>query len=237
MITYEDKGEQLKGIALPKWPAMVVIGERVTKKQAAEILVKTDFHAPDFHYAGNDDQHALELNNIFGIPSFKLENDQYQQLTDLRKEMEKLDLYYLANDQIVTSYIGGPHGWCDWNGNIFCNTFNIGKWPGVGGVADEWEKIAQAFPFLTLRCQLFNEETCGNNLEPVVDYAVENGDVVVSASIGGILTPPICDTISNIMNLQNPFGERGITIEHLKKKLVEVYGTIPQLGVDSNPKS
>ena len=37
-------------IGLPKWPALVVKGKKITKEEAAEILIRTD----DFWFSAND---------------------------------------------------------------------------------------------------------------------------------------------------------------------------------------
>ena len=47
-------------VELPKWPALVVIGESVTKEQAMEILIRTD----SLYFGCNDKEWEEELNFI-----------------------------------------------------------------------------------------------------------------------------------------------------------------------------
>jgi hypothetical protein len=78
---------------------------------------------------------------------------------------------------IMSSWIGGPHGWIDWEGNIGCNLYNIGKWPAMIDVEWEWNSIAKAFPFLKLRAQLFSGEISEEGITPLVEYVVADGAV------------------------------------------------------------
>ena len=45
MIVYAQNAD---AIYLPKWPAMVVRGEKITEERAAEVLVKTDYHLRNY---------------------------------------------------------------------------------------------------------------------------------------------------------------------------------------------
>jgi hypothetical protein len=46
---------------LPKWPALLVKGESVTKEQAIEILIRTD----DLEFSCNEREFSSELSKIF----------------------------------------------------------------------------------------------------------------------------------------------------------------------------
>jgi hypothetical protein len=220
---------------LPKWPALVVAGKRVTERQAAEILIRTDSTLPEFTYAGNDKHHAARLNALFGIGNHNMvastteEHQAYwEKVQDLRSRIGKLRLAYLCNNQIVSSWVGGPHGWCNWNGDIFANNYNIGKWPSVRDVAREWGEIAAAFPFLDLRCQLYSGETCEEG-EPVVEFVISDGVVVVTAP-RGLFTPPVFTPINPAMIFGSTAFEHGISVDELRQKLVMVYGQeVPRL--------
>jgi len=136
-----------------------------------------------------------------------------------RETYKVLDLYYLTNERIMSCWIGGPNGWCDWDGTIGCNNKNIGKWPDVEAVAAEWGLIAEAFPFLNLRCQLFDGETCEEDAKPILLFTVANGRVVVEDSV-----KPIGSFVeSDFRGFFFKGAERGITIPELKKKIKMVY--------------
>ena len=129
-----------------------------------------------------------------------------------------MGLSYLNNNQIVSSWIGGPHGWCDWEGNIYTKNYNIGKWPSVEEVYNEWVTIAEAFPFLSLKSQLLNCEAGQDDIEqkPVVEFVIKDGKVemvepsylITFASFG---VEDMSDRFSN------PYSERGCTIEQFKE--------------------
>lgn len=221
MITYNNTREIHN-----KWPAMIVKGDNVTVDQATEILIRTDHNAPNFTYAGNNKAFAEKLNELFGIREKRDDESfsDYWEVTDkIRKKYKILSLRYLVNDQIVSSWIGGPHGWCDWDGTIGSQNYNIGKWPSVIEVAEEWEIIAKAFPFLNLQCQLFNGETCEENIAPIILFTVKNGNVLVEDSdehLDNIVDEPF--DLEGILTGQK---EKGISISNLSKKIKTVYNT------------
>lgn len=249
--------QNVMDIGLPKWPALLVKGDDVTAVQAAEILVRTDHSMPSFEYAGNDRAHAQRLADIFGIPEEYDDGIGYLQkrteaqeskrvnemhvkwasIEALEKKLGKLPLEYLGNSWIVSSYIGGPHGWCNWEGKIGnCNT-NIGKWPSVEAVTRDWELIAEAFPFLNLECQLCNHEA-GYPKEdqvngPIVKFIVKKGKVKAIPQDPGkdtyIVAPRDSDISRFLSRLHDGCtAEQGISVAELRKKLQKVYGDIPQ---------
>jgi len=220
-------------VGLPKWPALIVAGEKVSEDLASEILIRTDSNLPDYEYVLNDTDYANQIMSLFGMPSrFRgAKRDDfmahYDKVDAIRKKLGILGLDYLKNSRIGSSYIGGPHGWCDWSGNIFCNTYNIGKWPEADTVANEWAKIASVFPTLKLRCQLLDAEQCEDHGVPAVEYMVANGKVIVDKPKGQLL-PVVNDITGNVMGIFNPSRERGIPINTLENKLKSLYGKIPQ---------
>lgn len=224
-------------IDLPKWPALTVVGKRVTIEQAAEILIRTDHNIPNYMYGSNDKEFSQQLMDLFGVPTLHnpsgrlIRSDTvtyFDRMDDLRKRLGVLRLEYLANEQIVSCYVGGPHGWCNWSGDIFTNTYNIGKWPSVGRVADEWGEIAKTFPYLELKSQLFNGESCEGETTPLVEFEVKDGHVGVHKPVSPLV--PVVDSFSygDMLTLLDPRRERGISIEELQEKLENLYGTIPQ---------
>lgn len=220
-------------VNLPKWPALTVVGKKVTGRQAAEILIRTDDYMPDYTWGGNDRDHAKALNDLFGVSVFAYDmpdsdrQKRYDKIRALRQSMGILDLEYLDNSMIVSAWVGGPKGWCDWNGTIFCNYFNVGKWPSVEAVAEDWSKIAEAFPFLDLRSQLYSGETSESDSVPVVEFTVKNGAATVTEPESEIVPVKFLNDMAIINRFTAPFTEHGISIEELREKLELVYGSIP----------
>lgn len=214
----------LYNIGLPKWPALVVVGDNVTKDQAAEILVRTQQWMP----FSNDRQWTAEIRLAFDMPEADMRAEyaerraQYDREYAFAKSIGCLGLEYLTNNQIASSWIGGPHGWCDWSGNIGCHNYNIGKWPSVETVHKEWIAIAEAFPYLTLRSQLFSEESGGDEDGrpgvPLVEFFVAEGKAAV-VEPGPAMKAPVFDMNGavSVMMVPPSFRERGCTIEQLKR--------------------
>lgn len=228
-------------IELPKWPALLVAGDKVTVKQAAEILLKTQLNFPDVSYGTNDRAFTAGCRAIFGIPeeptypkdgSDKVQkkyhaarNAIFDGVTALRAELGILSLRYLQNSQIFSNWIGGPHGWCSWDGRIQACNYNIGKWPSVDEVLADWEEIAAAFPFLKLKCQLCNHEAGYLSYDringPVVLFEVSRGKVTVQPQTPG---KDLYITSSESCSSRLLGSELGSTLAELKSKIELVYG-------------
>jgi hypothetical protein len=221
---------------LPKWPAFVVKGKKVTREQAMEIIIRTD----SLHFSTNDHEFAKQLfEATYGLKAkkgmchislydfFRKENStfEFQKMQDLENTV-KLELgnisnalSYIDNQQIVSAWVGGPHGWCSWDGYIGCNTFNIGKWPSIEEVLKEWKIVAKTFPFLELKCQLFSGEQCEEDEnEPLVEYAIKNGKVRMYLP-KEVLDYPKDDLDMSILRMTSPYGERGCDILKVKNAL------------------
>lgn len=164
-------------IRLPKWPQMMVVGKSITPEQAKEIIFRTDlFFTDSYDYAGGNDQSFTkwyqELANItagnWSITDF------------LREKIKFLDLQYISNDYGSSSFIFGPNGWCNPNGNIYYS-HNIGKWPEVPEVYADWVKVAESFPFLEIEATLYDGESCDSYKSPLCTFIIENGAVTVGA--------------------------------------------------------
>lgn len=198
-----------------KWPAMIVVGEKVTKDQAKEILIRTDRHRLDFSYAGNDHNYRKQLEAC--LP--KSPEQDFKE--SLCKSYGVLELEYLSNDRIVSSWIGGPHGWCDWNGNIFCNNYNVGKWPNDEELLNEWSIIAEAFPFLNLNAWYMSGETSEENTIPVLQIKVQEGKAIIVEDIENPKVPVVPVGMDNLFSILsgNTGRERGCSLETLKEAL------------------
>lgn len=158
----------MENVTLGKWPRLLVVGDPVTVEQANEIIFRTN----DWWATSNSKKFEKSIYKALDI-----ETNQYgwPQISKNFLDLYRiLDLNYLNNARILSSWIGGPHGWCDLGGKIFCNTWNIGKWPEVEEVLEDWETIAEAFPYLRLKSELVTDEGEG---ESVIGFRVSKGKV------------------------------------------------------------
>jgi hypothetical protein len=219
---------------LPKWPALLVVGKPVTREQAMEIILRTD----DLYFSSNDRSFNKLLNEYFYdievtdeyyggenksiAKKINVEENDYKLIWDYKEqknsEIKSLDLHYLSNSRIVSCWIGGAHGWCDWDGNIGTSNYNIGKWPSVGEVYNDWVKIAEEFPFLELTCQLQNSEAGDDDIiaVPVVEYRIKDGKVEMVNPTELIAQYKFDDEVM-IKRFSDPHSERGCTIEMFKE--------------------
>lgn len=204
---------------LSKWPRLLVIGQPVTEQQANEIIIRTTTWRYLFT---NDKEWATAIHRAAGITM--RDNNCWPDMEAANAfvaDMCVLPLEYLANHRIVSPHIIGPHGWCDWDGTIACWDYNIGKWPTIETVWEEWVTIADAFPYLNLTAQLVPRE--GAAPQPVVEFRVFGGRVSVRPS------PPRqiheAGDVSEarvIHRLLAPGGERGVTLDRLNTALAQV---------------
>lgn len=225
---------------LPKWPAFLVIGKPVTKEQAMEILIRTD----ELWFSSNDHEFDQQLNEYFydvKIPKGYLNTydeaiakklcinkEDGERWTKIREyetlknqEVGQINLEYLKNSRIVSSWFGGPHGWCDWEGNIGTYNYNIGKYPSVENVYREWERIAKEFPFLELTCQLMNHEAnCAETVDNpsiVIEFRVKNGKVKMYEPKEKIIKDSFSHESMFEERFTNPHAERGCDIKKFKE--------------------
>lgn len=182
-----------------KWPGLLVKGEPVTPDQAAEILIRTS----QWPLVGNARRARRRLNEMAGFKSWldydtadrnwgaiETHNEAaYQRLGVLRS------LDYLCNQRLLSAWIGGPHGWVDWQGRVFAAQYNIGKWPNIGEVTEEWRVIAKAFPYLRLTCQVLNCEIGyppeSEPVRPTHQWIVKDGKVRVTDNPRSFIIQPI----------------------------------------------
>lgn len=209
---------------LPKWPAFVVKGEAVTQEQAAEIIIRTS-RSLDFSYACNDRDWCRQLNEAVGLAAdpFGGAKGGWEQVQEVDKRYGLLSLEYLGNGCIASAYIGGPGGWIDWTGNVRTGPGqNIGKWPSCEAVLEDWQKIAAAWPFLDLRCQLWSAESGEEGpSHAVIEYVVKDGTVTVLQEVPSPMHPERMDMAGNVLGLLSPASlrERGCTLEQFEGAL------------------
>lgn len=156
-----------------KWPQCVIIGKRVTKEQARDIIRKTDYFFSYKYILGNDTEFVKELRTWMGMPPVWEYGLGQETFYDMNKNLEEwkrkegiLQLNHFNNDWISSSYVGGPSGWCHVNGVIGSNK-NIGKWPSWEEVYDDLKTLGKEFPFLDITAYIMNCESCtGFSWEP-----------------------------------------------------------------------
>jgi hypothetical protein len=211
---------------LGKWSRMVIIGENVTRNQAAEIILRTC----DIYLFTNDSQWRDDLYDALGFLPLKDKRGfpDRDKIDTVRESLGILDINYLQNYQIASCWLGGPHGWCSWDGHIGCDGHNVGKWPSIRRIYDEWKLIAETWKFLKLRCQLWNSEYKEKSSDhetdsesdppaPVVEFIIENGTVTV-ANPNEIISHP-CNVPIFDLSVVIPGGERGCTLEEFKRAI------------------
>jgi hypothetical protein len=209
-----------------KWPRLIVVGEPVSEQRADEILVRTT----DWNNLFSNDRAwkrmVLDVLSKFGHPGDAWDHDAAQQermrrVSDGFAWNERhgiLSLQYLDNDRVMSAWVGGPKGWCDWDGSIGCSNYNIGKWPSDEDVTEDWTSIAEAFPWLTLDAQCLNEEGEGGVAGL---WHVEGGRVTYTEGACELLMVPNQELSFRGMM---PGGERGIYLERLESALARVLG-------------
>lgn len=159
----------------------------MTEEQAAEVI----FCSTDIAYwSSNRKDHDKRVLEILGVP-FE-ETDGWPNVrTDPQNWYEMCDsIYhggyvdYLRMERISTCYVGGLHGFIEWDGTISNHFYNVGKWPSASEILDELEIIATRFPFLDLRFQIVDWEYDDSHERTGeyyvhAEYIVKNGSVTM----------------------------------------------------------
>lgn len=209
-----------------KWPRLLVVGQPVTEHQANEILIRTNqwwwLSCNDRDWNRTVQRVAVE----HGWPAEAARGtdaaiNRTRTLMAWHERHGMLSLEYLGNSQVMSSWIGGAHGWCDWSGRIGCTEYNIGKWPDDDEVTEEWQQIAAAFPYLDLTAQCVDDEGDG---QLCAQWRVRGGEVEYQpnpTTLITALTEP--DTAGWAASLV--FGgrsERGVAAERLREAMAQV---------------
>jgi hypothetical protein len=200
-----------------KWPRLIVVGEPVDPEQADEILVRT----ARWYLSTNDREFEQQVYQTLGIKTVPytehgtLEHPDFWALEKWENAHGVLDLEFLGNQRIASAYIGGPHGWCDWDGTIGSFDYNIGKWPSLESVHAEAKQIAEAFPYLDLRMQFIEEEGEGS-IAAQIDVADGKATIVEP---DGMLVHPTdwvgADPEAMVRRVLEPHRERGVDLQRL----------------------
>jgi hypothetical protein len=204
---------------LTKWPRLLVVGEPVTREQANEILIRTN----SWWMQTNDKAWLRQVCAEYGIKMDRHGDADYKSARAVFDELGVLKLGYLDNDRIMSSWVGGPKGWCDWDGRIGCSTWNIGKWPDGEDVTSDLTAIAEAWPFLTFHAQLISDEGEG---QVVGTWAVRGGKAAMVEPAGRLTEPSEIDAAGMLLRLMSSRsgGERGVSVERLREALAQVRG-------------
>jgi hypothetical protein len=178
--------DDLIDIGLPKWPQMLVTGQPVTVDQAKDIIFRTDFFFTDeCKYSGGN---CKEFNDAYREAALlnKLRDSCGDKWSVLSPVLQKLrahlqcvdDLEYIHNSFGSSAFVFGAHGWCRPDGTISFN-YNVGKWPSVESIYDEWCRVATTFPYLDLHVTLMSDEWCEDVSTPLVNIRVLDGAAVL----------------------------------------------------------
>lgn len=258
-----------------KWPQLLITGEQVTDQNVInEILIATDsFFTETSPYAGGNchkfrklyqeasgalylqklDKYLSEKDVIIKIGEYKC-SLLYYVYEEISKRVNFLQTSYVHNIQASSCFVYGPYGWFDVNGKIQY-VDNIGKWPDVYSVYDDFVMIATRWPFIKLNATCLSVEVQSgldkpNLKHPLFNIKVENGNVTV-------MDPD--PSIHKIKNLDEHFelsdrlipsftehswGEVGITTSHaliiadiVKSHYREILQSIPNKVVMKHIKS
>lgn len=189
-VVYTEAEQLLLNRGLPKWPHLIIIGKPVTKDQAFEIILRTDgFLSDTSKFPGGNNR---DFNRIYqrdsGIAELMPPENfdsgwfyTYMAQQALREKIKFVSFSYIRNDWAASSYIGGPHGFCSPDGEIYHNC-NVGKWPSIEEVYEDLKKMVATWPFLTFKASLYDCEECENTPEKqmVASFVAENGVVTIT---------------------------------------------------------
>jgi hypothetical protein len=196
--------KDLLALGLPKWPQHYVTGNPVTVDQAKEIIRRTDsffvsgYGGNNHAYDGWVRKHLGMAPRLWDRPSRsfpkddapqaekdadlaarRAENAEDRRLRELfEKRWHLLQTAYVRNSWVSSSFVGGPYGWCHPDGQIgFVD--NIGKWPTIESVLNDWKLLAEAFPFIDIGATLYDGESCEDGTRPVVSIVVRDSKVTL----------------------------------------------------------
>jgi hypothetical protein len=189
-----------------KWLRLLVSGHNVPKALGEEIILAT--FQPD----------RLHLNDKvwerYIARTFELELDEHGWVSEesaklYRARVGGLELHWMGNEQIGSSWIGGPHGWVDWDGKVGCGSYNLGKYPSNDEITEDLRLIAARWPSLKLWVQVVDSEGEG----PVSgEWKVEGGKAERFKNMNyRHVTPKIeLDGHAAVLGLYRPDRERGV---------------------------
>lgn len=214
---------QLANGNLPKWPQMLVTGKQVTVEQAKEIIFRTDDFLTDAstYSGGNARNFNAAYRKRAGLELLQFERTardghtytdiDWDKQHEIQERLNIIRTNYVENRWASCSYIGGPHGWCSPAG-VISYSDNVGKWPSIEEIVEDWSTIAQAFPYLDLHVTLMSGESCEDDIEAVINIRVVDGSAFAEAPDESVHTiPERRDMLESFIELMNSnCGEREI---------------------------
>lgn len=121
-------------------------------------------------------RNELEANKARVQELFDEREAYYTAFEDFNRKVGRIETEYVCNSWFSSPFIGGPHGWIHPDGTIGF-TDNVGKWPSVRSIYEDWKKIAKAYPQLEIKVTLMNGESCDDCTSPVVTMEIKNGKI------------------------------------------------------------
>lgn len=179
-------------VGLPKWPQMLTYGRSVTPEQALEIIRRTDTFFTH-GYGSNAHRFDEDARRIVGLPPERWgvpepDETEPQRIARLRREWaieeqwrvwwDCVDTGYVHNSFVSSAFIGGPHGWCHPDGLVYFAD-NVGKWPSVEAITEDWKTLLDAFPFIDLGVVLMDNESSDEEAQPLIGIRVGSGAVTL----------------------------------------------------------
>lgn len=176
--------------SLPKWPQMLVTGKPVTVDQAKEIIFRTDgfLHDAREYAGGNNRDFNSRYRKTAGLDTLKFERQypdgrtfmdvDWDKQSQLSEAIKFVKTSYVHNSWASSSFIFGPHGWCHPNGTI-SYVDNVGKWPSIEEIYDDWVAIAHAFPYVDAHVTLMSGEQSEDAAYAVINFRVLDGKVTI----------------------------------------------------------
>ncbi|MGW4731774.1 hypothetical protein ACWEQC_21870 [Streptomyces shenzhenensis] len=201
---------------LTKWPRLLVTGEPITPEQADEVLIRT---ANPWLLQVNDRAWNATVARVFDLDATEYGHATAESTRAAVERYGFLDLTLIYNSRIGSSWIGGPHGWCDWDGRIGCSNYNIGKWPDVEDVTEDWELIARTFPYLDLTAQLVTDEGAGH---VAAQWRVKDGTAELRAPGEQLAELTELGELGDLFDRLLAGGERGVPEDRLRAAAARV---------------
>lgn len=169
---------------------MCVAGKSITVEQAKEIILATDSfltHVSEY-VGGNNREWNKWARDQLGYSVFDSNPDgsygpsglrfgvAHEKMSRVEQLAGFLKTEYVQNSWASCAFVGGPHGWCHPDGTVRYAD-NVGKWPSVSEVAEEWEVIGQRWPFLDVWVTLMSGESCEVHRQSVVTFHLFGGEL------------------------------------------------------------
>jgi hypothetical protein len=220
---------------LPKWPQMLTTGEKITKDQAEDIILRTDSFMTDIyeHSGGNNREFNQWYRDMSGIQSIidkKLDFSSQWNIGELvRKEIGYISTEYVTNYWASSSFIFGPHGWCHPDGTIkFID--NVGKYPSISSVAYDWHKLATKFPYISVIATLMSGESCEDDTSPVASIIIHDGKIYLTDTSDDIMKYHDSVSINRSTDIARAFMDR--SEQGLDNSVVIKYASIVKTAIN-----